>query len=70
MSFRGKEPVYRSPNLTFTPNQDGITIREHFAVNAMHGLLSTPTLDPNETAKDVAILAVRLADALIEALNK
>lgn len=61
---------YSSSTVSAHPSQTGITVREYFSAKAMQGLLSTPTLDPNETAEDVAQLAVRLADALIGALNK
>ena len=49
---------------------DELTKREYFAAMAMQGILSSQTedwyADPSGTAK----MAVQLADALIEKLNK
>jgi hypothetical protein len=59
---------------------DGLTIREHFAAMAMQGFLSDSAVlenlntlsekdgrDPDDL---IAIMAIRQADALIEALEK
>jgi hypothetical protein len=51
----------------------GLTKREHFAAMAMQGFLSGSigTITPgNKTVTDISIYSVRIADALIEALNK
>lgn len=48
----------------------GMTVREYFAVQAMMGILSCGNIGGVSTFKSVAADAVRMAEALIEALNK
>lgn len=49
---------------------DGISLREHFAAQAMQGLLaSTPANGPALTEKYVAESAVKYADALLTELG-
>lgn len=52
----------------------GVTVRELFAGMAMQGFLSNPEIKPPQDGTHgrdwVSRLAVQLADALIEALNK
>jgi len=52
-------------------NHTGLTKREHFAAMAMQALSTghSPTLG-NEPINEIANSAVRIADALIKALNK
>lgn len=49
---------------------DEKTRRERIAVAAMQGLLSSIEVDQEFTYSDVALDAVRMADALIEELDK
>lgn len=46
----------------------GLTKREYFAAMALQGILADNRNNDNE--KNYAIVAIRLADALIEQLNK
>lgn len=46
----------------------GLTKREYFAAAALKGLLACPDVDA--AADDLAGLAIKAADALIDALNK
>ena len=48
----------------------GLTIRAELAARAMEGLLSNNSLDSDVTRKTVAVMAVLMADALIEELNR
>jgi hypothetical protein len=55
------------------PEQNGLTKREFFAALAMQGVEAHNIIDENGcygTIDEVARRAVRLADALIEALDK
>lgn len=57
-----------------TSSRFGLTIREHFAIQCMQGLLAcapdhATNCDPG-TLPHVAALAVRAADELIAALNR
>ena len=70
MKTNGIEPVNPIPNVQ-TMRAVGLTKREHFAALAMQGLLSSKLLTPNDNGCEYAVrMAVRSADALIEALNK
>lgn len=64
------QPAFTDGHGYHTPEQwsDGITKREHFAAMAMQWILA----DPNTIGdhQQVALGAVNMADALIEALNK
>ena len=46
----------------------GLTKREYFAILALVGLAAYPGL-PKQTSKQMAVRALGLADALIDALN-
>lgn len=48
----------------------GLTKREYFASDAMKGYLSSDPANENSQVKQTAEWAVKMADALIEALNK
>ena len=48
----------------------GLTKREYFAAMAMQGIVSNSYLNLMPSRIDAAESAVRIADALIEALNK
>ena len=56
----------------FIPYQEGLTIRQHFACQAMQAILSTvETKDLKFSLESVIpLLAVKYADMLIEELNK
>ena len=47
----------------------GVTIRQQFAAMAMQGLLASSDFPGLRTANEYAKHAVKMADALIEALN-
>jgi hypothetical protein len=50
---------------------EGLTIRQHFASMAMQGLLANDEIVPNvEGYEYCALISVKVADALIDALNK
>lgn len=70
----GNEPAFPqcetsrgNPFHTEFPSGEGLTKREYFAAMAMQGLLATPAPVP---FKQVADMAVRHADELIEALER
>jgi len=46
----------------------GISVREYFAALAMQGLIACPT--GSDSLQEIADVAVKMADALIEALKK
>lgn len=48
----------------------GLTIRQYFAAKALQGLLSNSGANFVSFPEDVADVAVTMADALIERLNK
>ena len=48
----------------------GMTLREYYAGLAMQGLISDIKFDEEYSARELAIDAVSLADALIEELSK
>ena len=63
----------------FVRDNDGLTIREHFAAMAMQGLLSiysvgdgiNPPIVPNEeNIKYMIALSIKASDELIKELNK
>ena len=64
METKANEPAY--PNIQ-VPSLKGLTKREYFAAMALQGLLAT---NSTTTTEYYAIDAVRVADALIEELNK
>jgi hypothetical protein len=77
MKITGNEPI--NPTIwderykpEFQRDNDGLTIRQHFACQAMQAILSTaPTQALKFSLEDVIPkLAVRYADILIEELNK
>lgn len=51
-------------------NFRGLTKREYFAAIALNGVESSNPMEEPLSIKEVAERAVKLADALIEALNK
>lgn len=75
MSTKPNAAAY--PRIAVTPygtrieDQPGLTKREYFAAMAMQGLISAAHLyDSVRDDKSCAIMAVKMADALMEALNK
>lgn len=79
----GNEPINpligKNTDGTYYWNTPGLTIRQHFAIQCLQGILSNPALytvfaksdkDPNEAAEFYALVAVEHADAMIEQLNK
>jgi hypothetical protein len=68
----GEESAYpvtegENPGLLYA-TQQGMTKRERFAMAAMQGFIASPSLETND-CKLIAIGALKLADALIAALN-
>ena len=65
----GNDPINAITDLNAGPPTPGLSKREYFASLAMQGLCANAEIgtDPERT---IAWLAVRQADALIEALNK
>lgn len=61
------EPAFPTTNWgNQNENMHGLTIRQHFAAMAMQGRC----VDPKTSIEDLAKEAVRIADALINELNK
>jgi len=53
------------------PYEQGVTIRQQFAMAAMQGLLSNPEItEQAKTWESVICVAVEQADSLIDELNK
>jgi hypothetical protein len=52
-------------------SEPGLTKREYFAIQALQGILSNPSLDPDDyNPSGYAILAIEAADLLIYHLNQ
>lgn len=64
----GKDPAWPQPTDSKVLNRRGLTKREYFAAQAMQGIMSAGYRD--DQAYLVAPVAVEMADALIEELNK
>lgn len=69
MKTNSNDPIYPHKHLNVNSQIDvqykGLTMREYFAAMAMQGLLSKPT----HSAEELAIDAIKCADALINELN-
>lgn len=77
MKTFGNEYVYPNEKTTSpyssTPDSmitGGMTKREYFAAMAMQGVEASNPIEDPLTIKDVAKRSVKLADALIKALNE
>jgi hypothetical protein len=62
--------IDRHPDGCLIEKAYGINIRQHFAAMAMQGLMSNHSATHANDIKEIAERAVRMADALIEELNK
>lgn len=64
------DPILGS-NVSSTEGLDtGLTKREYFAAMALQGIMSDPNREHNAKSIPYSELAVRMADYLIEALNR
>ena len=77
MKITGNEPINPTIwderyNPEFKRDNDGLTIRQHFASKAMQAILSTVKTEDLKFSFESIIptLAVKYADMLIEELNK
>lgn len=69
MQTRKDDPIYPVVDEPFDPtfsNYQGLTKREYFAAAALQGILASPKPMPDNGA----VIAVKMADALILELNK
>lgn len=67
--MKSTDPVFpeiQSPDADFTFRAQGLTKREYFAAQVLAGYLTDEHLGPHQAAE----AAVRVADALIEELEK
>lgn len=72
MKIDPQAPAFPAPNDANVNGQPGLTVRAYFAGLAMQGLCANPALqqiDARSAATHVSVSAVRMADALIAALN-
>ena len=68
---KGNAPINSIPDLNNHPSPwIGLTKREYFAAMAMQGYLANTNIGGNYLPIEHAIDSVKLADALIKALNE
>lgn len=67
--MKAHESAFPTPESEFNQNGMGLTKREIFAMEALNGLIQGEDMSHGYT-QELASIAVKYADALIEALNK